>query len=100
MEIIVKGQAKTFEPGMNALDIFRDLDPDARKNAIAARLDGELVELMAPVHHGGELVPVGFEDEEARHLLRHTASHVMASAVKNLFPKAKLAIGPSIENGF
>ncbi|NLM85360.1 MAG: threonine--tRNA ligase [Clostridiales bacterium] len=100
MELLVKGQQKAYENGVNALDVFKDLDPDARKTAIAARLNGELVELMAPLHQGGELVAVGFEDEDARHLLRHTASHVMASAVKNLFPKAKLAIGPSIENGF
>jgi len=100
MEIAVKGSSKAFDKGVSALDVLKELDPDARKSAIAARLNGALVELMAPIDQGGELVPVGFEDEEARHLLRHTASHVMASAVKNLFPKAKLAIGPSIENGF
>ncbi len=100
MDIAVKGNSKAFDEGVSALDVLKELDPDARKTAIAARLDGELVELMAPISKGGELVPVGFEDEEARHLLRHTASHVMASAVKNLFPQAKLAIGPSIENGF
>ena len=100
MQITVKGRKQEFEQGVNALDVLKELDPDARKRAIAARINGELVELMAPLSQGGELVSVGFEDEEARHLLRHTASHVMASAVKNLFPKAKLAIGPSIENGF
>lgn len=100
MELLVKGQKKEFEPGVSALDVLKELDPEARKNAIAARLNGELVELMAPLSQGGELRAVGFEDDGARHLLRHTASHVMASAVKNLFPKAKLAIGPSIENGF
>ena len=100
MQITVKGQTKEFKPGVNALDIFRDMDKEARKDAIAARINGKFIELMVPIHEDGELVPLGFEDEEARHLLRHTASHVMASAVKNLFPKAKLAIGPSIENGF
>lgn len=100
MQITVKGQTKEFEPGVNALDVFRDMDKEARKDAIAARINGKFIELMVPIHEGGELVPLGFEDEEARHLLRHTASHVMASAVKNLFPNAKLAIGPSIENGF
>jgi len=100
MIISVKGQEKEFEPGVSALDVFKELDKEARKDAIAARLDGEFLELMAPITKGGELVPVGFEDSEARHLLRHTASHVMASAVKKLFPKAKLAIGPSIEHGF
>ncbi|HSK69678.1 MAG TPA: threonine--tRNA ligase, partial [Candidatus Limnocylindria bacterium] len=100
MEIMVKGQKKEFEPGVSALDVFKELDPDARKSAVAARLNGQLVELMAPLNEGGELTPLGFEDDDARHVLRHTASHVLASAVKNLFPDAKLAIGPAIENGF
>ncbi|MDD4081655.1 MAG: threonine--tRNA ligase, partial [Eubacteriales bacterium] len=85
---------------MNAMDIFRELDPDAGKAAIAARLNGELVELMHPLNGGGELAPIGFEDDGARHVLRHTASHVLASAVKNLFPGTQLAIGPAIDNGF
>ncbi len=100
MQIVYRGQSREFEEGRNALDILKELDPESLKTAIAARLNGGLVELTRPVAQGGELVPVGFEDEEARHVLRHTASHVLASAVKNLFPKAKLAIGPAIENGF
>ena len=100
MKLTVMGRSGEYQPGVNALDAFKDMAPDARKNAIAARHNGKLVELMAPLHEEGTLEPLGFEDEEARHLLRHTASHVLASAVKNLFPKAKLAIGPSIENGF
>ncbi|MGI6726102.1 MAG: threonine--tRNA ligase [Christensenellales bacterium] len=100
MKLTVMGHSGEYQPGVNALDAFKDLAPDARKSAIAARHNGALVELMAPLFEEGTLEPVGFEDEEARHLLRHTASHVLASAVKNLFPKAKLAIGPSIENGF
>ena len=100
MYITVKGEKKVYEQGENALDILKTADPDARKTAIAARFNGELVELMAPIRGDGELIPVGFEDEEARHVLRHTASHVLASAVKNLFPQAKLAIGPAIESGF
>ena len=100
MLITVEGKQKEFNQGTNALDIFRELNPDAGKSAIAARLNGKLVELMQPLHEGGELSPIGFEDDGARHVLRHTASHVMASAVKNLFPGAQLAIGPAIDNGF
>jgi threonyl-tRNA synthetase len=100
MLIQVKEASKEFEEGASALDVLRELDPDARKSAIAARHNGSLVELMTPLKGDGVLVPLGFEDEEARHVLRHTASHVLASAVKNLFPSTKLAIGPAIENGF
>lgn len=100
MQISIKQQQKDFEPGILVMDVLKELDPESRKTAVAARFNGELVELMTPLSEPGELVPLGFEDEEAQHVLRHTASHVLASAVKNLFPKAKLAIGPSIENGF
>ena len=100
MLITVSGKEKAFDPGTNAMDIFKELDPKAGKAAVAARLDGQLVELMRPLDQDGELVPIGFEDDEARHVLRHTASHVLANAVKNLFPGAQLAIGPAIDNGF
>lgn len=100
MQITFNGQTKEFQEGMNAIDIIKDFDKDALKNALAVRLDGEFYELMAPLPHGGTLESLGFEDDEARHMLRHTASHVLASAVKNLYPNTKLAIGPSIENGF
>ncbi len=100
MQITLNGQTKEFQEGMNAIDIIKSMEPDALKSALAVRLDGDFYELMAPLPHGGELVSLGFEDDEARHMLRHTASHVLASAVKNLYPKTKLAIGPSIENGF
>ncbi|MGI6687700.1 MAG: threonine--tRNA ligase [Christensenellales bacterium] len=100
MLISVEGKQKEFDQGANALDILKELNPSAGKSAIAARLNGELVELMQPLDESGELSPIGFEDDEARHVLRHTASHVLANAVQNLFPGTRLAIGPSIENGF
>jgi threonyl-tRNA synthetase len=100
MLIKVNGRQKEFSPGTNAMDILKELAPDAGKGAVAARLNGELVELMRPIQDSGELSPIGFEDDGARHVLRHTASHVLASAVKNLFPNTQLAIGPAIDNGF
>lgn len=100
MQIKVNGQSKEFELGANALDILAQFEDEGRKSALAARLNGELVELAEPLQTDGELVAIGFEDPEARKVLRHTASHVLAAAVKNLYPKAKLAIGPAIENGF
>lgn len=100
MQITFNGQTQEFQDGTNAIDILKSMDKDALKNALAVRLDGNFYELMAPLPHGGTLVSLGFEDDEARHMLRHTASHVLANAVKNLYPNTKLAIGPSIENGF
>ena len=72
-----------------------------KKEALAARLNGEVISLpVTPINEEGTLEIVGFEDEDGRRTLRHTASHVLAQAVKHLKPEAKLAIGPAIENGF
>jgi threonyl-tRNA synthetase len=100
MELIIKGEKRSFQDGTNALDILRDMEGDLKKAAIAASFNGELVELQQPLHGDGQLEFLTFEDEGARRVLRHTASHVLASAVKNVVPGAKLAIGPAIESGF
>ncbi len=100
MELIINGEKRPFPDGTNALDILRDMEGDLKKAAIAANFNGELVELQQPLHGDGKLAFLTFEDEGARRVLRHTASHVLASAVKNVVPGAKLAIGPAIENGF
>ena len=100
MNIKVNGEHKQFEQGTNALDILAQLDNELKKTAIAARFNGEIVELMQPLQADGELSFLSFADDEAKRVLRHTASHVLASAVKNVVPQAKLAIGPAIENGF
>ena len=100
MNIKINGEDKQFDQGINALDILSQLDSELKRTAIAACFNGELVELMQPLQTDGELSFLSFADEEARKVLRHTASHVLASAVKNVVPEAKLAIGPAIENGF
>jgi len=100
MELLIKGEKRSFQDGINALDILRDFEGDIKKSAIAASFNGELVELQQPLHGDGKLDFLTFEDEGARRVLRHTASHVLASAVKNVVPGAKLAIGPAIENGY
>lgn len=100
MNLVINGEQRQYDPGINALDILAGSDSELKKIAIAARLNGELIELMAPIGQDGTLEYLTFEDDEAKRVLRHTASHVLASAVKTLYPNAKLAIGPAIENGF
>ena len=100
MNLVINGEQRQYDPGINALDILAGSDSELKKTAIAARLNGELIELMAPIGQDGTLEFLTFEDDEAKRVLRHTASHVLASAVKTLYPNAKLAIGPAIENGF
>jgi threonyl-tRNA synthetase len=100
MELTLKGEKRVFEDGMNALDIAGQLSQDLKKRALAARLDGRVIELAAPIHGDHELEILDFSDPDARKVLRHTASHVLAQAVKKILPEAKLAIGPAIDNGF
>ncbi|MDO5377646.1 MAG: threonine--tRNA ligase [Clostridia bacterium] len=100
MNITINGQAYSFESGMNALDMLGAVDAELKKKALAVKVGGQVRSLVAPVCDGEALTVLTFEDEEGRRVLRHTASHVLAQAVKRLFPEAKLAIGPAIEDGF
>ena len=100
MIITLKNGSREFENGMNALDIAGQLSQDLKKQAICARVNGEVWELVKPINQDCTLEILTFEDDDAKKVLRHTASHVMAQAVKKLRPDAKLAIGPAIDNGF
>ncbi|MCB2225246.1 MAG: threonine--tRNA ligase [Desulfarculaceae bacterium] len=85
---------------ISASEALSAQDPKAAKKAIAARDNGRLLDLSAPVAPGAELTPVLPGDPEALDILRHSAAHIMAEAVKELFPGVKVAIGPSIQDGF
>ena len=100
MIITINGEQKEFANGTNALDMLGELGGDLKKNALAVSINGETNDLAHPINGDATLSFLTFEDEEGRRALRHTASHVMAAAVKKLYPNAKLAIGPAIENGF
>ena len=100
MKLVVNGVEMEVEAGKNALDLAGEISKELKKEALAARLNGEVISLVTPINEEGTLEIVGFEDEDGRRTLRHTASHVLAQAVKQLKPEARLAIGPAIENGF
>ncbi len=100
MKITLNGQVYEFEQGTNALDMLAQIDADLRKKALAVKVDGEVLSLVTPIEQDSEVQVLTFADEDGRRVLRHTASHVLAQAVKRLFPEAKLAIGPAIEDGF
>ena len=102
MKLKVLGQEREFADGMNALDIVSELDGELKKQALAARLNGKLISLVEPIQPAAdaELEILTFADDEGKKVLRHTASHVLAQAVKHVIPGAKLAIGPAIDNGF
>ena len=73
---------------------------ESGKNVVAARFDDRLVDLSATLDHDGTLTPVTTTDQTALEILRHSTSHVMAQAVRQLFPGVKVTIGPAIESGF
>jgi len=100
MKLMVNGIPMDVEAGKNALDLAGEISKDLKKDALVARLNGKVISLVDAINEEGVLEIVGFADEDGRKTLRHTASHVLAQAVKHLKPTAKLAIGPAIDNGF
>ncbi len=90
-------------PGRQTITALEALERDGAKGlerAVAAKLKGELLDLNSPVDPGAHPEPVYLDSPEGLEILRHSASHVMAMAVKELFPEAKVTIGPAIEDGF
>ena len=95
------GDLLEAEPGITAGDLLAQvLSKKKRKKLLLARINGELRDLSFPLTGDSELEPVFSGDPEALEVLRHSASHLLAQAVKELYPQAKLAIGPAIESGF
>ncbi len=101
MKITLKdGSVKEYESALSVYDIASDISEGLARAACCARIDGKTVDLRTVVDSDCELSICTANDEEGLAAIRHTASHVLAEAVKNLFPNAKLAIGPSIDTGF
>ncbi|MBE5774727.1 MAG: threonine--tRNA ligase [Clostridiales bacterium] len=100
MKLMVNGIPMDVEAGVNALDLSGQISKELKKEALVARLNGEVISLVTPINDEGVLEIVGFADADGARVLRHTASHVLAQAVKHINPNAKLAIGPAIDNGF
>jgi threonyl-tRNA synthetase len=94
------GSAKAVPEGSSVLDVAAGIGPRLAAAALAGRIDGALVDLDRVVHDGAKVEIVTDKSPEALDILRHSTAHVMAEAVKDLFPTAKFAIGPSIEDGF
>ncbi len=94
------GVVKEFENGTTAMEITKSLGMGLYKAACVCRIDGVVCDLRTPIEKDCELEIVTFDDADGKWALRHTASHILAQAVKRLYPNAKLAIGPAIDNGF
>ena len=101
MKITLKGDViKEFNDGITAYDIAKEISGGLARAACAARINGKVCDLRTTITEDCSLDILTFDDEDGKKAFRHTASHILAQAVKRLFPAAKLAIGPAIENGF
>ena len=101
MKITLKdGSSKEYAQPMSVYEIALDISEGLARVATAGEIDGEEVDLRTVVDKDCELNILTFNDEKGKGAFRHTASHIMAQAIKRLYPDAKLAIGPSIADGF
>src|SRR5690554_3512274 len=94
------GTTKEFEKGSSVLDIAKAISSGLARVAMAAEVDGQLADLRKPILQDSSLHINTFDDKNGKEAFWHTSSHILAQAVKRLFPEAKLAIGPAIDNGF
>ena len=95
ISITVNGEAKEVEATTTGVELFAD-----DKDIIAVRLNGELRDLCTPLSDGDAVEPVAIDSEDGLGIMRHSATHVMAQAVQELFPNVKLGVGPIIKDGF
>ncbi|MFV8290495.1 threonine--tRNA ligase [Aerococcus viridans] len=94
------GAKKSFEAGVTGRDVAASISNSLAKRALAAKIDGELVDLNAPINEGGAIEIVDPKHEDALGILRHSTAHLMAQAMKRLYPGIKFGVGPAIETGF
>ena len=101
MKITLKdGSVKEYAQAMSVIDIANDISEGLGRAACAGEVNGEVVDLRTVIDEDCNLSILTFNDEAGKAAYRHTCSHVLAEAVKRLYPEAKLAIGPSIDTGF
>lgn len=94
------GSVNEFKEGVTPKEIAKKLPSAIRKNALCAKVNGELVDMTYRIKDDAEFELVDFESKEGKKVFWHTSSHILAQAVKRLFPEARLAIGPPIDEGF
>lgn len=94
------GAIKEFPKGITGEEIAQSISPGLRRQSIAIKLDGEFLDLRRELNEGGSLEIITERDEEGLEIMRHSTAHLLAQAVKRLYPEANFGVGPVIENGF
>ncbi|MBR3767853.1 MAG: threonine--tRNA ligase [Clostridia bacterium] len=100
VNVKLRDDVKQFENGITAADIAKSIGAGLYKAVCVCKIDGEVKDLRTKIEKDCEVEFLTFDDEEGKKAFRHTASHILAQAVKRLYPEAKLAIGPAIDKGF
>ncbi len=101
MKITLKGgNVQEFKDGMTVGEIANEISPGLYRAACACKINGKVSDLRTEINADCELEILTFDDEDGKRAFNHTASHVMAQAVKRLYKDVQLTIGPAIENGF
>ncbi len=98
--VLPDGSKREYSPGFTIAEIMLEFNPVLSKNALAAVLDGRMVDLSEKVVKDSEIKIITFDSKEGKEVFWHSTSHIMAQAVQDIFPGAKLDIGPAIEDGF
>ena len=94
------GSVKEFPKGTTTEEVAASISPGLRRNALAGKLNNNLIDFTAPIEIDGEIAIITPDSSEALEILRHSTAHALAQAVKRLFKGAKFGVGPAIENGF
>ena len=94
------GSVKQYEKGSTPMDVAQSISAGLARNVISAKFNNSIVETTTLLQEDGDLVLLTFNDDEGKQAFWHSSSHVLAQAIKKLYPGVKLTIGPSIENGF
>lgn len=94
------GAVKEFEAGSSTLDIAKSISNSLAKKALAGKFNGTLIDLTRPIEEDGSIEIVTPDHEDALGILRHSSAHLMANALRRLFPKIKFGVGPAIDSGF
>ncbi|HAD08004.1 MAG TPA: threonine--tRNA ligase, partial [Porticoccaceae bacterium] len=94
------GSTRNYPEALTIADIAADIGPGLAKAALAGKVDGELRDTSCVIEQDAELAIITARDEEGLEVLRHSSAHLLAQAVKELFPSAQVTIGPVVEDGF
>ena len=100
IQVKLKDDVREFEAGITAADVAKEISMGLYKNCCACEIDGVVCDLRTPLTQDCQVTFLTFDDKEGKKVFWHTASHILAQAVKRLYPNVKLCIGPAIDNGF